>query len=230
MSLLLARSRPGGAAPPRSVRRARASRRPSTCVSVLSSLANFLFAPPRHVGSGNGSNDAYTSTRSRSLDHRGQTLPYDDNNLSAEYEAAPQSSGTATTTNVNNNDWLIDAAGSEAHTAAHRTMELDPNDAIVRMKPKKWADSWELAVEALKTGRVVILNTMYLPDIEAQRAVDFLSGCVCVTEGNIENLGERIFAFLPYGGQMTSIIPPSALDDEDVQPPHVLASRRGNYR
>ena len=56
---------------------------------------------------------------------------------------------------------------------------------------------WDVAVEAIRARKAVILSTQYMNEEEAQRAVDFLAGAAMVLYGELECVGEGLILITP---------------------------------
>lgn len=80
---------------------------------------------------------------------------------------------------------------------------INGNSEVVLMEPRSFEEMPE-AIQALRDGKMVVLNlTMMEPD-QAQRAVDFVAGGTYATDGHQERVGESIFLFTPRSVQVTT--------------------------
>ena len=86
------------------------------------------------------------------------------------------------------------------------TPDFSPNPMawgaeVVVMQPRSFEEVQE-AVMALRDHATVLLNLDALPDVETQRAADFMAGGAFALDGQQERLGERVFLFAPHFVQL----------------------------
>lgn len=100
-------------------------------------------------------------------------------------------------------------------------MRANGNSEVILMEPRSFEEMPE-AIQALRDGKMVVLNlTMMEPD-QAQRAVDFVAGGTYATDGHQERVGESIFLFTPRSVQVTTS---SGLSNEVIQSPPMRTQR-----
>eukprot|EP00899_Mesostigma_viride_P005800 jgi/Mesvir1/15220/Mv06450-RA.1 len=68
---------------------------------------------------------------------------------------------------------------------------------VLKLEPQEFNDVWDVAMQALRERRSVILSTCRMEPVVAQRAVDFLAGATQILYGHTESLGDGIFMFTP---------------------------------
>ena len=64
------------------------------------------------------------------------------------------------------------------------------------MKPSTFADSQDIC-DLLLEGRAVVVNLEGFDPLEAQRIMDFISGCVYSINGRLHQISRYIFIFSP---------------------------------
>ena len=72
---------------------------------------------------------------------------------------------------------------------------------IVVLEPRDLSET-SLAIQALRSRKVVILKLTNLESDQAQRAADFVTGGTYAIDGHTEWIGERTFLFTPSGVQV----------------------------
>ena len=70
------------------------------------------------------------------------------------------------------------------------------NLEVCIMKPSTFADSQEIC-DMLLEGRAVVVNLEGFDPLEAQRIMDFISGCVYSINGRLHQISRYIFIFSP---------------------------------
>lgn len=78
------------------------------------------------------------------------------------------------------------------------------------MKPSSFEDSQEVC-EILLSGRAVVVNLEGFDADDAQRIMDFISGCIFAVKGNLHRISKYIFIFSPdnvdISGDYLDILP-----------------------
>lgn len=93
--------------------------------------------------------------------------------------------------------------GTKMSNVIDMSRAINGNSEVVLMEPRSF-DEMPEAIQALRNGKMVVLNlTMMEPD-QAQRAVDFVAGGTYATDGHQERVGESIFLFTPRSVQVTT--------------------------
>lgn len=70
------------------------------------------------------------------------------------------------------------------------------NLEVCIMKPSSFADSQDIC-DMLLSGRAAVVNLEGFDPIEAQRIMDFISGCVYAINGRLHQISRYIFIFSP---------------------------------
>ncbi|MCI7062126.1 MAG: cell division protein SepF [Lachnospiraceae bacterium] len=80
-------------------------------------------------------------------------------------------------------------------------------------KPKNFGDSTD-ACEMLLQGRAVVVNLEGIDILEAQRIMDFISGCIFAISGKMHQISRYIFIFSPENVDISGDYLELSKDDE----------------
>ena len=80
-------------------------------------------------------------------------------------------------------------------------------------KPKNFGDSTD-ACEMLLQGRAVVVNLEGIDIMEAQRIMDFISGCIFAISGKMHQISRYIFIFSPESVDISGDYLELSRDDE----------------
>jgi len=83
---------------------------------------------------------------------------------------------------------LIDSESKSATTSQ--------DDQIKTFHPKSFSDGRNIG-EALRTGRVVIMNCTEMNEEDRKRIIDFVSGLIFANGGSIERVSNKVFLLTP---------------------------------
>ena len=86
----------------------------------------------------------------------------------------------------------LDRAGSKIVPIKSSNKSLE----VCIMKPATFGDSQEIC-DMLLEGRAVVVNLEGFDPLEAQRIMDFISGCVYSISGRLHQISRYIFIFSP---------------------------------
>ena len=106
----------------------------------------------------------------------------------------------------------LGGVSEEALAAALEMDQVDPRFHVLKMEPEHFEDIWDVAMMALRERRSIILSTMKMDPLSAQRAVDFLAGGTQILFGHVERLGDGLFLFAPSTSRVKIF---GAPDEED---------------
>ncbi len=98
--------------------------------------------------------------------------------------------------------------------AANRSLE------VCIMKPASFADSQDIC-DLLLDGRAVVVNLEGFDPLEAQRIMDFISGCVYSINGRLHQISRYIFIFSPDSIDISGDYLDIATDDEGFGVPTI---------
>ena len=88
------------------------------------------------------------------------------------------------------------------------------------MKPATFADSQDIC-DMLLEGRAVVVNLEGFDPLEAQRIMDFISGCVYSINGRLHQISRYIFIFSPDSIDISGDYLDIATDDEGFGVPTI---------
>lgn len=74
---------------------------------------------------------------------------------------------------------------------------------IMVVKPTAYEDSRDIA-EAVKSRKIVVINTNSLETKIAQRLVDFVSGAACVLNAELQEIEQRVYLLSPQNVEVTN--------------------------
>lgn len=77
------------------------------------------------------------------------------------------------------------------------------NCAIAILHPQTF-DETARAIEALKAGKIILLNFADLASDQAQRFLDFAAGSTCALSGHHHAVGRGVFLFAPPTVEITT--------------------------
>lgn len=75
-------------------------------------------------------------------------------------------------------------------------MDNEIDGEVVIMEPHLFEEALQ-AIQALWSGKSVLLNLRMMTPQQAQRTVDFVAGGIYALSGHLERLSESIFLFTP---------------------------------
>eukprot|EP00898_Chlorokybus_atmophyticus_P007012 jgi/Chlat1/7311/Chrsp58S06934 len=100
--------------------------------------------------------------------------------------------------------------------------DKDDANQVLKLEPEAIGDVWDVAIQALRERRAVILSTRRMASPDAQRAVDFLAGATQIVYGHVESLGDGIFLFTPSTASVRVWGTPSADKPRSANSPGLL--------
>ena len=106
----------------------------------------------------------------------------------------------------------LGGVSEEALAAALEMDQVDPRFHVLKMEPEHFEDIWDVAMMALRERRSIILSTMKMDPVSAQRAVDFLAGGTQILFGHVERLGDGLFLFAPSTSRVKIFGAPEEVD------------------
>ncbi|MCQ2559739.1 MAG: cell division protein SepF [Clostridia bacterium] len=84
--------------------------------------------------------------------------------------------------------------------------------AVKVVEPKKYEDCVKIG-EYMKSRHQVVINMQDTDSEEAQRIMDFISGCSFALDGNFKKIGKGIFLHVPYNMEITMELERSIVSD-----------------
>lgn len=73
---------------------------------------------------------------------------------------------------------------------------------VMIVKPTTFEESNEIA-EAVKSRKIVVINTTNLETRIAQRLIDFVSGAVCVLNADLQEIDQRVYLLTPQNVEVS---------------------------
>ena len=98
------------------------------------------------------------------------------------YDSGYRSSGTRSTSSSRNNKVLN----------LHANVQME----VVVASPESFEEAREIS-QHIKDNKPVIINLEFVEHGIAQRITDFLCGCCCAMNGNIQRIADKIFMIAP---------------------------------
>jgi cell division inhibitor SepF len=90
---------------------------------------------------------------------------------------------------------------------------LNSNSHLVLFEPRAYSETQEIA-NYLKQKRATVVNLHRLQKEQAKRVIDFLSGVIYAIEGDIQQIGPKIFLCTPKNISVSGNI---TMDDAEEQ-------------
>ena len=116
------------------------------------------------------------------------------------------------TSSYDDKDTYSEPPKRERPARTERTTKLVPMQsgkkkgmAVAIQKPSAFEDS-EAICDMLIRGQAVVVNLEGFNPDDAQRIMDFLSGCIYAMDGKLNQIAKYIFLFSPDGGDVSGDI------------------------
>ena len=95
---------------------------------------------------------------------------------------------------------------------AVRALSANKDSHLVLFEPRAYSETQDIAVY-LKQKRAAVVNLHRLQKEQSKRVIDFLSGVIFAIEGDIQQIGPKIFLCTPKNIGVTGNI---TMDDADT--------------
>lgn len=96
---------------------------------------------------------------------------------------------------------------------AVRALSANKDSHLVLFEPRAYSETQEIATY-LKQKRAAVVNLHRLQKEQSKRVIDFLSGVIFAIEGDIQQIGPRIFLCTPKNIGVSGNITMDLSDDE----------------
>lgn len=96
---------------------------------------------------------------------------------------------------------------------AVRALNANKDSHLVLFEPRAYSETQEIATY-LKQKRAAVVNLHRLQKEQSKRVIDFLSGVIFAIEGDIQQIGPRIFLCTPKNIGVSGNITMDANEDE----------------
>ena len=91
---------------------------------------------------------------------------------------------------------LFEKAKSTKTSDAVRALSANKDSHLVLFEPRAYSETQEIAIY-LKQKRAAVVNLHRLQKEQSKRVIDFLSGVIFAIEGDIQQIGPKIFLCTP---------------------------------
>lgn len=109
-------------------------------------------------------------------------------------------SGTSTQQNQSGPNFRTMGYSTSSSTSANggKILNLNANVQmeVVVASPESFDEARQIA-QSIKNNKPVIINLEFVEHATAQRLTDFLCGCCCAVDGNIQRIADKIFMIAP---------------------------------
>ena len=107
---------------------------------------------------------------------------------------------------------LFEKAKSTKTTDAMKALSANKDSHLILFEPRAYSETQEIATY-LKQKRAAVVNLHRLQKEQSKRVIDFLSGVIFAIEGDIQQIGPKIFLCTPKNIGVSGTID---LDDEEA--------------
>lgn len=91
---------------------------------------------------------------------------------------------------------LFEKAKSTKTTDAMKALSANKDSHLILLEPRAYKETQEIATY-LKQKRAAVVNLHRLQKEQSKRVIDFLSGVIFAIEGDIQQIGPKIFLCTP---------------------------------
>lgn len=90
-------------------------------------------------------------------------------------------------------------------THGNKVVNIHNNNTakVMVVKPTSYEDSRDIA-DAVKSRKIVVINTNSLETKIAQRLVDFVSGAACVLNAELQEIEQRVYLLSPQNVEVSN--------------------------
>lgn len=107
---------------------------------------------------------------------------------------------------------MFEKAKSTKTSDAVKALSANKDSHLVLFEPRAYGETQEIAIY-LKQKRAAVVNLHRLQKEQSKRVIDFLSGVIFAIEGDIQQIGPKIFLCTPKNIGVTGNI---TMDDADT--------------
>ena len=108
---------------------------------------------------------------------------------------------------------MFEKAKSTKTSDAVKALSANKDSHLVLFEPRAYSETQEIAIY-LKQKRAAVVNLHRLQKEQSKRVIDFLSGVIFAIEGDIQQIGPKIFLCTPKNIGVSGTID---LDEEDSE-------------
>ena len=106
---------------------------------------------------------------------------------------------------------IFEKAKSNRTTEVVNKLNANKNNELVLFEPRSYSETQDIAAY-LKAGKAAVVNLHRLQKEQSKRVIDFLSGVIYAIDGDIQQIGPKIFLCTPKCIGVSGNI---SLDDEE---------------
>lgn len=108
---------------------------------------------------------------------------------------------------------MFEKAKSTKTSDAVKALSANKDSHLVLFEPRAYSETQEIAIY-LKQKRAAVVNLHRLQKEQSKRVIDFLSGVIFAIEGDIQQIGPKIFLCTPKNIGVTGNI---TMDDTESE-------------
>lgn len=108
---------------------------------------------------------------------------------------------------------MFEKAKSTKTSDAVKALSANKDSHLVLFEPRAYSETQEIAIY-LKQKRAAVVNLHRLQKEQSKRVIDFLSGVIFAIEGDIQQIGPKIFLCTPKNIGVTGNI---TMDDNESE-------------
>lgn len=109
---------------------------------------------------------------------------------------------------------MFEKAKSTKTSDAVRALSANKDSHLVLFEPRAYSETQEIATY-LKQKRAAVVNLHRLQKEQSKRVIDFLSGVIFAIEGDIQQIGPKIFLCTPKNIGVTGNITMDDAEDSE---------------
>ena len=109
---------------------------------------------------------------------------------------------------------MFEKAKSTKTSDAVKALNANKDSHLVLFEPRAYSETQEIAIY-LKQKRAAVVNLHRLQKEQSKRVIDFLSGVIFAIEGDIQQIGPKIFLCTPKNIGVSGNITMDANDTEE---------------
>lgn len=109
---------------------------------------------------------------------------------------------------------MFEKAKSTKTSDAVKALSANKDSHLVLFEPRAYSETQEIAIY-LKQKRAAVVNLHRLQKEQSKRVIDFLSGVIFAIEGDIQQIGPKIFLCTPKNIGVSGNITMDAQDGEE---------------
>ncbi|MEG0368195.1 MAG: cell division protein SepF, partial [Coprobacillus sp.] len=109
---------------------------------------------------------------------------------------------------------MFEKAKSTKTSDAVKALSANKDSHLVLFEPRAYSETQEIAIY-LKQKRAAVVNLHRLQKEQSKRVIDFLSGVIFAIEGDIQQIGPKIFLCTPKNIGVSGNITMDSVDTEE---------------